>query len=351
VVKTKGAVYSVLIPYIFYGRNIMDFKQLHSSFIVLVGILAFGTFGYRYVENMPIFDALYMTMITISTVGFSEIHPLTTYGRLITMIVITMSISIGAYSLTVVARGVIEGELKKGFERRKVEKQIRKLHNHFIICGFGRIGRIICRELRQDGIEFVVIEQDVQTVEALEKEKYLYIQTDATSEEALLKAGIMKARGLVTAVRSDANNVFITLTARGLRSDIFVMSRTSDVKNEDKLKRAGATRVVSPYLIGGRRMAQILKQPTVVDFIDIATMGNQLGLMMEEAEIREESELIGKNLIESHLRRDFGVIIVAIKKASGEMIFNPMPNEVLDACDVLVVLGKKEDVKRMYKVL
>ncbi|MGE0083992.1 MAG: TrkA family potassium uptake protein [Desulfococcaceae bacterium] len=329
----------------------MELKRLRISFIVLLGILAFGTLGYRYIEQMSFFDALYMTMITISTVGFSEIHPLSAYGRIITMIIITMSVTIGAYSITVVARVLIEGELRKGFERRKVEKQIQDLKNHFIICGFGRIGRIICRELCQDGIQFVIIEQDAAAIPSIEKEKYLYLQMDAASDEALIKAGIMKARGLVTAVRADANNVFITLTAKGLRPDIFVMSRTSDVKNEDKLKRAGATRVVSPYYIGGRRMAQILKQPTVVDFIDIATMGNKLGLMMDEAEIKPGSQLIGKNLIESHLRKDFGVIIVAIKKPSGEMIFNPMPSETLETGYVLVVLGKKEDVKRMYMVL
>jgi len=267
------------------------------------------------------------------------------------MIIIAMSVSVGAYSLAVVARVLIEGELRKGFERRKLEKQIQKLKDHFIICGFGRIGRIICRELCQDSIPFVIIEQEAAAVSSIEKEKYLYLQMDATSDEALLKAGIMNARGLVTAVRADANNVFITLTAKGLRPDIFVMSRTSDVKNEEKLKRAGATRVVSPYYIGGRRMAQILKQPTVVDFIDIATMGNKLGLMMDEAEIRPGSQLIGKNLIESHLRKDFGVIIVAIKKPSGDMIFNPLPSEILEDGYVLVVLGKKEDVKRMYTVL
>ncbi len=329
----------------------MELKRLRISFVVLIGIFAFGTLGYRYVEQMSFFDALYMTTITISTVGFSEIQPLSTYGRIITMIIITMSVSVGAYSLAVVARVLIEGELRKGFERRKVEKQIQALKNHFIICGFGRIGRIICRELRQDHIPFVIIEQDLAPIPSIEKEKYLYLQMDATSDEALIKAGIMKARGLVTAVRADANNVFITLTAKGLRPDIFVMSRTSDVRNEEKLKRAGATRVVSPYYIGGRRMAQILKQPTVVDFIDIATMGNKLGLMMDEAEIRPGSQLIGKNLIESHLRKDFGVIIVAIKKPSGDMIFNPLPSEILEAGYVLVVLGKKEDVKRMYMVL
>lgn len=329
----------------------MDIKELQASIVVLLGILAFGTLGYCYVEGMSIFDAMYMTVITISTVGFSEIKPLSPYGRFITMIIIAASITVGGYSLAIVARSIIGGELRRSFERRKVEKYILDMADHFIICGFGRIGRIICQELKNEGIDFVVIEMDEKSVAHLEKEKYLYIQADATTEEALLRAGIMKVKGLVTAVKSDANNVFITLTARGIRPDIFVLSRTSDVKNEEKLKRAGATRVVSPYYLGGRRMAQMLKQPTVVDFIDIATMGNKLGLIIEEVKIRPTSGIIGKNLIESNLRRDFGVIIVAIKRPSGEMIFNPMPKEILNAADVIVVLGKKEDVERMYDVL
>jgi voltage-gated potassium channel len=329
----------------------MNFKQLRSSLFIIIGIVAFGTFGYVYVDHIPFFDSFYMTIITISTVGFSEIHPLSNGGRVITMIIIIASISIGGYSLAVVVRVFIEGELKKSFERRKMEKQIHDLKNHFIICGFGRIGRIICSELREEKIDFVVIEHDDSAVRDLASKKYLYLQRDATSEEALINAGIMTARGLVTAVRSDANNVFITLTAKGLRPDIFVLSRTSDVKNEDKLKRAGATRVVSPYFLGGRRMAQVLKRPTVVDFIDVATMGNKLGLIIEEVVVMPGASLIGKNLIESRLRQDFGVIIVAIKRPSEEMIFNPMPSETLKAKDVLVVLGKNEDVSRMNQIL
>ncbi len=329
----------------------MEFKKLHISLAILLGTISFGTIGYYFIEDMSVFDAFYMTIITISTVGFSEIIPLSIYGRVITIIMISTSISIGAYSIGIIVKMFIEGELSRGFGRIKLEKQILKLKNHFIICGFGRIGKVICTELAYDNIDFVVIEQDESAIEELKNKNFLYLQTDATTEEALIEARIMKAKGLVTSVKSDANNVFITLTAKGLRPDIFIMSRTSDVKNVDKLKRAGASRVVSPYYIGGRRMAQILKRPTVVDFIDIATMDSQLGLMMEEAKLGPGSNLIGKNLIESNLRKDFGVIIVAIKKLSGEMIFNPMPSERFEAGDVIVVLGKKDDLRKMNEVL
>jgi voltage-gated potassium channel len=225
------------------------------------------------------------------------------------------------------------------------------MQGHFIICGYGRIGSIICKELQEDSIPFVIIEEDPSKNSDLEKEGYLYINMDATSEEALIKAGIMSAKGIVTAVRSDAHNVFITLTAKGLQPDIFVLSRASDVKNEAKLIKAGASRVVSPYLLGGRRMAEVLKRPTVVDFIDIAMANRKLGLAMEEARVGDRSTLVGKNLIDSHLRQNYGVIIVAIKKTSGEMIYNPLPSEKLDAGDVIVVIGKKEALKRMSEIM
>ena len=329
----------------------MESKKLRNAFIMLMGILAFGTFGYYLFENMPFFEAFYMTIITISTVGFSEIAPLSHIGRGITVIIIILGISVGTYTIGIIVKWFVEGELQKIFWRLRVQKQIADLKDHYIICGFGRIGRTICGELYADDTDFVIIEQNVSEIDYIEKEKYLFLEMDATSEEALLEAGIMQARGLVTAVNSDANNVFITLTAKGLRPDIFVLARASEEKNEEKLIKAGASRVVSPYMIGAKRMAQVLKRPTVVDFIDIAMMGSHLGLVMEEARLSAKSELIGKNLIDSYLRRDYGIIIVAIKKISGEMIFNPMPSETLEDGDVIVALGKKDDLKRMNEVL
>jgi voltage-gated potassium channel len=329
----------------------IDSKKLRYSLLMLIGIIALGTCGYYFVEHMPLFETFYMTIITLSTVGFAEVIPLSQVGRAMTVIIIILGISVGAYTIGVLVRALVEGELVKIFGRRKMQKQVSGLKNHFIICGFGRIGRIVCSELNADNIDFLVIEQDPSVIEYIQTQKYLYLDMDATSEEALMQAGIMEAKGIVTAVNSDANNVFITMTAKSLRPDVFVLARASEEKNEGKLFRAGATRVVSPYLIGGRRIAQMLKKPTVVDFIDIAMMGSHLGLMMEEATIGNKSSLIGKTLIDSHLRKDYGVIIVAIKKLSGDMVFNPTFSEKLEAGDVIVVIGKKEDLKRMDAVL
>ena len=329
----------------------MDGKKLLYSLMMLAALIALGTMGYYFFEHTSLFDAFYMTIITLSTVGFSEIVPLSQVGRTITVVIIILGISVGTYTIGIIVQWLVGGELQKIFGRRKLQKQIADLKDHYIICGFGRIGQIICRELFEDNIKFVVIEQDPDVIEELVSLKYLCLEMDATSEDALLASGITNARGLATAVNSDANNVFITLTARGLRPDLFILARASEERNEEKLLKAGATRVISPYLIGARRMAHVLKRPTVADFLDITTMGNQLGLVMEEAEVGPKSSLIGQNLIESRLRQEYGVIIVAIKKDSGQMIFNPAASEVFETGDVVVVIGQKEDLIRMNAIL
>jgi len=322
-------------------------KNLKISFILLFATITFGVIGYYIIEGMSLFDSLYQTVITISTVGFQELKPFSKPGKILTMMIISFGITIAAYTIGNFVRVFIEGELQKTFGRKKVEKTIARMKDHYIICGYGRIGSLVCAELKERGIPFVVIENNPANVERMESDRVMYLALDATSEGALMSAGIMSARGIVTAVGSDADNVFITLTAKGLRPEIFVLARASDEHNESKLKRAGATRVVSPYLIGGKRMAQVLIRPTVVDFIDIAVMESNLGLQMEECRIRPESPLVGKNLVESNLRKDYGIIIVLIKKHDGALIFNPQPTEILSANDILVVLGRSEDLKKM----
>jgi len=325
----------------------MDYSKIKLSLILFGGTIGFGTLGYALVDHMPLFDAFYMTIITISTVGFSEIRPLTPAGRVITIIIIVTGISLGTYTLGLLVRIFVEGELQYFLGRRKLRKQLSDLKDHYIVCGFGRIGKIVSEELAAARMPFVVIEHDTAKVEELEQNGYLYLSLDATTEDALRKAGIMTAKGVVTAVRSDAHNVFITLTAKDLRPDIFVLSRTSDTNNEKKLLRAGASHVVAPYQIGGRRMAQVLKSPTVIDFIDTALTNTSLDLAIQEALISPDSEYNGLTLVESNIRRDFGIIMVALKKASGAMVFNPLPTEKLEAGDVAVVIGKREELERL----
>ena len=329
----------------------MDYRKLKISLFFLFATVVFGTSGYVIFEGMVPFDAFYMTLITISTVGFSEVKPLSPVGRGITIVIIISGISLLTYTLGQVARIIVEGELRNILGRRKLEKQISALKDHYIICGYGRIGGIIVKELIAAKMELVVIEQSVDRIEELEAEHVLFLNMDATSDEALKAAGLERAKGLVTAVSSDADNVFIALSAKGMRSDIFILSRASDVKNEDKLLRAGASRVVCPYQMGGKRMAEILHKPTVVDFLDQTMIDSDLGLQMEEAIIAEGSSIAGQTIMGSRIRQEFGVVIVAIKRKSGEMVFSPGPEEIFNSGDVIVAIGKKDEIQKMNEVL
>jgi len=326
-------------------------RKLRISLYLFLIVSAFGVTYYHVFERMSFADAIFMIAITLSTVGYGEVQPLSPAGRIVTVFIIIFGITITGYTAGTFIRMLIEGELGKRFGRKKVEKKILKLKDHYIICGYGRIGKLLTKELRKHNQKFLVIEFDSSQIAELEATGTPYMLLDARDENTLLKAGIMRAKGIVTAVMSDADNVFITLTARMLRPDIFILARASEPKNESKLKSAGATKVVSPYLLGGQRMAQLLVSPTVVDFIDIATMDDRFGLRMEEAMIRGGSPYEGKTLIESNLRKDYGVIIVLIKKSSGEMKFNPIPQEVLEANDVLVMLGKIADLQKINAII
>lgn len=319
--------------------------------LVFLATMTFGVIGYMIIEEMSLFDAFYMTVITISTVGFMEVKNLSTPGRVVTLFVIFSGLTVGAYALGNLFRFFIEGEMQRALGRRRLEKEINQIKDHYVICGFGRIGSMICNELDKHGKKFVVIENDPEGLEYLKNSNYLYVAMDATDEEALVQAGIERASALVTAVKSDADNVFITLTAKGLKPDLYILARSSDSRNDAKLKRAGATNVVSPYQIGGLRMAQVLLRPTVVDFIDSAMMESKFGLRMEEARISEGSVLVGKNLMESNIRKDYGVIIVLIKKESGEMIFGPAPQVILDSGDVVVMMGNIEMLEKLEQVM
>ena len=325
----------------------MDYPKLRISLFLLIITIGFGTGGYVIFEGMPLFEAFYMTLITISTVGFSEVRPLSDVGRAITIIIIILGISLLTYTLGQVARIFVEGELRKILGRRKLEKKIAGLKDHYIICGYGRIGSIIANELLAADLPIVVLDQDPERIEALEAANILYLCRDATSDEALVEAGLERAIGLITAVSSDANNVFIALSAKELRPDIFILARASDPSNESKLLRAGATKVVCPYQIGGKRMAQLIHKPTVMDFLEQAMVNEDLDLQIEEAQVNEDSAIAGESVMGSRLRQKYGVIIVAIKRKCGKMVFNPGPEETFLAGDVFVVIGKKSELLKM----
>jgi voltage-gated potassium channel len=291
-----------------------------------------------------------MTIITITTVGFREVHDLSTIGKAFTIILIFSSLGIIAYAGGSFVEFVVEGQVGKIFGRKKLEKEINQLEDHYIICGYGRIGSFVCAELKEKPVPFVVVENDSNLFPKLGDEEILFVEGDATDDDALIKAGITRAKGLVTAVTSDTDNVYITLTARGLNPGLFILARAGEPASENKLRRAGATKVISPYTIGAHRMAQAILRPSVVDFLEIATAGKRFELQLEEIRISQASSLVGKNLITSGIRRDWGIIIVGIKKNNGQMHFNPAPETILENGDTLITLGEKEAIAKLEKI-
>lgn len=322
-------------------------RNLRISLIFLIGLLFIGTAGYIVIEDWTFIDSLYMTVITVSTVGFREVFRLSPAGQLFTIFLIVFGVSFIAYGAGSVVQFMVEGQLRSILGRRKLEKQISKLKNHYIICGYGRIGTHICREFESKPVPFVVVENEPHKVEKLSNEATLFVDGDATVDDTLIKAGIRSAKGLITAVTSDTANVYITLTARGLNPDLFILARASEEASETKLKRAGASKVISPYVMGAARMAQAILRPSVVDFIEIATAGKNYELQLEESRVASDSILVGKNLIDSGIKKDLGIIIVGIKKDDGQMHFNPSAETIIDGGDVLITLGEPAAIENL----
>ncbi len=313
--------------------------------IIFVLLVFVGTFGYMFFENTGFWMGLYLTIITVFTVGYGDIVPVHPSGRIFTVFLVITSVSFVFYTFSKITETMIEGELRGLYKRRKMNRQISRLRDHYIVCGFGRIGKEICKILLEHNRPFVVIEKDAEEIKALEELQYYRLQGEASDDDVLEKAGIERAKGLVSVVASDADNLYITLTARGLNPQLFIMTRSSGSPGvQTKLKRAGATRVISPYSIGARRMAHLIVRPTVTDFIDLTMRAGELDLIMEELRVSSRSHLNGKNLIDSEIRKKYDVIVVAIKRQNGTMLFNPKSETVIMADDILIVLGNSEHI-------
>jgi len=326
-------------------------RHLRISIIVLLVLVTIGTAGYNLIEGWRVMDSLYMTVITLATVGFREIQPLSDAGKIFTMLLIIFGVSVIGYIVGSLAQIMFEGQFQRIVGRKKVEKKIEALRNHYIVCGFGRIGSLICKEFAAKPLPFVVIEKSADVLPKLEEDRYLFIHGEATDDETLLKAGIKRAKGLVSVVASDTENVYITLTARGLNPDLYILARSGEEGSELKLKRAGASKVVSPYMIGGGRMAQAILRPNVVDFIEIATGREHLELQMEEILIPDDSGFVGQNLLSSGFRKETGAMIVGIKKVDGTMVFNPESHTRIGGNDTLIVLGEPSAISKMEDLI
>jgi voltage-gated potassium channel len=320
--------------------------------IMLALVVGIGTAGYMAIEDWGLLDALYMTVITISTVGFGKVHPVSDQGRMLTMIILISGLGVMGYLVGTLTQILVEGQLLRIMGRKKLERQIKALKDHYIICGYGRMGRIVCEEIEKTKpTPMVVIDKESSVTAKIGEDGHLYILGDATEEECLIKAGILSAKALVTALDSDADNLYITLTAKGLNRKLIVLARAGRVGSEKKLLHAGADRVISPHQIGGFRMAQALLRPTVTEFIDFAIHQVDAALGMEEVPVRPNSKLTDVTLVDSGIRKELDLIIVAIKKASGEMLFNPASHTRIQIGDTLIALGHKSSLIKLAYLL
>jgi voltage-gated potassium channel len=317
-------------------------RRLLPVILLVTFIIFFGTAGYMLIERWSFLDSLYMTIITLSTVGFKEVGELSTGGRLFTIILIIGGVGTVLYALSAGARFMLEGELQAAFGRRRLEKKVRELKGHYIICGFGRMGKIIGKELKNKGVQFIAIEKNPVSYE---KEDILILEGDASQDDILKESGIERAKGLITVLPTDAENLYVVLSAKVLNPDLYIVARAGEEGSEKKLLRAGADRVISPYLIGGLRIAHTVLKPAVVDFIEFATKSGNIDLQMEEIPIPESSGLVGLTLDQSGMGKELGIIVVAIKRATGEMRFNPTFRTTIKLGDTLIVLGEVSKLK------
>ena len=314
--------------------------KLRIAVLFLAVVVITGIAGYRFLEGYTWLEAFYMTIITISTVGFGYIRPLSPAGMIFTIGLLFAGLGVVLYTAGTVTAKIVEGEFQQFFGRRRMEKQIDALTNHYLVCGYGRIGEVICRELAAKPVPFVVIELEEERVLKVEEAGYLLLKGDATDEKVLLVAGVIRAKGLFATMPVDADNVFMVLTAKDLNPSIFVVARAETERSEKTLTHAGADKVISPYAMGGHRMAQAALRPAVVDIIELATHYQSLELQLEEIVVPTGSPCDGVTLRDSGLRQEPGVIVVAIKRALGGMIFNPSADEKIEAGDSLVALGE-----------
>jgi voltage-gated potassium channel len=328
----------------------VTFRKIIWWGAMLLALLLAGSLGFVWIEGWGFFDALYMTVTTLTTVGYGEVHPLSHLGRMYNMVLILAGMGTMLYIVGSLARVVVEGEIRAALGKRKLLTRIKRLKDHYIICGFGRIGEIIARQLKERGIPLLVVENNPEHLARLEEAGYYFVVGDATREEVLQEAGIERARGLVAVVSSDAGNVYIVLTARSLNPELYIVARAEERGAEQKLKRAGADIVESPYEMGGRKMAHAILRPTVTTFLEL-TMKEGVDLSMEETRVEASSSLIGLPLKDSGLRRDLDLIVVAIKRADGQMLYNPAPETMIQAGDTLVLLGMRQNLDALEKMV
>ncbi|HWQ89351.1 MAG TPA: potassium channel protein [Desulfitobacteriaceae bacterium] len=324
-------------------------KRIIVTFLALFSIIYFGAIALTFAEKISFWEALYLTIQTVTTVGFGDIVVSTTWGQIIIFVLMIGGVGLMLYSLGLVMAFIIEGQLANVYGRRIMKKKIGQLRNHIIVCGAGRVGWQVVQRLHREGAPFVVIDQDEDLVSRLLEEGYLAVHGDATLDEVLVNVQIEHAKGLITTLPEDALNVFVTLTAKGLNPDIKVVARMDKLESEKKLRHSGADKIISPAILGGSRMAMSILKPTSMEYIETLLHDYNIEIDIEEFRIKQDSILAGKTLGLSALKEKTGAIIIAIARGKN-LISNPDAEEVILSGDLLIVLGKKEQLQRLEQI-
>ena len=327
------------------------FWPLIVSQVTILGVVIIAVYGYMELEGWSVFDAFYMVVITLSTVGFGEVQPLSSEGRILTSFLILAGVGNFAFILGAFSQLLVEGKFFNLIGRRRVLKTIGKMKDHCVVCGYGRIGSVVAQEVLAEGYDVVVIEHDPEAIGLLEEEGILHVVGDATSDEVLEKSGVANAKSLITALSEDAANVYVALSARQMNGGLHIVSRASTRERVSKLKQAGADSVILPNYIGGLRLAQSVLRPTVTSFMELANRRSTIDIQMEELTITASSSLVGKDFIQAELRPKFNLIVIAVKKNGEDMVFNPDGRTVLDAGDTIIAVGAQEQLKEFSKLL
>jgi voltage-gated potassium channel len=327
-------------------------RRLILVAVAIAAVLLGGTIGFVLIEGYPWFDAFYMTLITMTTVGYMEVHSLSHAGRVFNSFLMLFGVSILFLAVGAMTQTVIELELNQYFGKRRTRTMIAKLENHFILCGFGRVGRGAAEELRHAGAPFVVIDNREDRVERAMNSGFLAVLADASRDETLHEVGIDRARGLIATLASDADNLFLILTAKTLNPNLQLTSRVSEETSEAKMRRAGADYVFAPYTSTGHRMAQALLKPHVMQFLDFTTSMNVgLNVGLEQVRVEPGCKFLGQTLRDLEIRRETGVIVLAVRRPTGEMFFNPPPESRLQAGDHLIAMGQPQGLRKLEALL
>jgi voltage-gated potassium channel len=331
-------------------RRLGEARRIVIFAAAIAAVLVAGTVGFMLIEQLSFIDALYMTVTSLTTVGYGEVKPFSAAGRVFVIVLVIGGVSVVAYGLTSMLQFVVDGELSGLYRRRAMKKRIEAMHDHFIVCGHGRVGEAVAKEFALHRADFVVVDRDPEVVARVLHAGHLAIEGDASVDEVLVELGIERAQGLVAVLDSDASNTFVILSARVLNPKLVLVARANSEGAASKLRRAGADQVISPYAIGGRKMAHLLLRPLVSDYLDVMTGEGEIEFRLEEFALNGTCEVVGRSIQDLDIRRRTGASILAVRRGSGDFDTNPSADFVLDETDTLIAIGTRQDMGRLEEL-